>query len=60
MKRYLTTKEAGDWLGVCEATIRKYTKRGLLDCKRDFNGYRRIPVQAVKKFEIENLKRIKL
>lgn len=31
---YLTVKQAAEYIGVCEKTIRNYIKSGLLPCKR--------------------------
>ena len=43
----LTLEETSRLLGVCPATIRRYTNRGWLDCHRTKGGQRRFRLSAV-------------
>ena len=45
----LTLEEVSRMLGVCPATIRRYTNRGWLDCHRTKGGQRRFRLSAVAK-----------
>ncbi|MBL8066263.1 MAG: helix-turn-helix domain-containing protein [Chthonomonadaceae bacterium] len=46
----ITLEEASRLLGVCPATIRRYTKRGWLDCHRTPGGQRRFRLSSVVAF----------
>ena len=52
MDEFLTTSKAAQFLGVCEATVRRLHRRGDLEAYRDHFGYRR--------FHIENLSQLKI
>ncbi len=45
----LSLEEVSRMLGVCPATIRRYTNRGWLDCHRTKGGQRRFRLSAVAK-----------
>jgi excisionase family DNA binding protein len=45
---YLTTKEAGELLGVSIRTVQLWVEGGMLDAWRTPGGHRRIPLQSIK------------
>lgn len=51
MKKLLRVGEVAEWLGLNEATIRRYAKLGRIQCFRDINGNRRFDVKEVQRFE---------
>ncbi|MCW5937151.1 MAG: helix-turn-helix domain-containing protein [Fimbriimonadaceae bacterium] len=50
----LTLEEASRLLGVCPATVRRYTNRKWLECHRTKGGQRRFRLSAVVKFVDEH------
>lgn len=51
MKKYLRVGEVADRLGLNEATVRRYSQQGRIQCFRDTNGDRRFDVKEVLRFE---------